>query len=1191
MWLGPFELVESIARGGMAEVFRARMPGESVDVALKVMTGELAQSDYYREQFRREVQAMAKLSHPAIATIYDLGEVGSGEANATDGRLPKGGPWLAMEYVAGESLGEYLEGCEWEVVEEVVLQLLDSLAHAHAQDIIHRDLKPSNVLVESRDGASNRAKLVDFGVARIVSPDEEAELAERERRVTGTPSYMAPEQILGRRRDQGPWTDLYALGCLVWRLVCGETPYSDPDSEVILEGHIEQELPRFEPIMRIPDGLDAWLRRMLRKRPRARFRRAADAAYGLVELSRGGSVGGSHADGGTEWAVDEEGPTTLLALEETFRELEAPTTTAETLDPAESDPFDVAPLAAEERDWESPPVPVSWRRRQASDQEFLRGAGLNLFGLRKLPVVDRESERDRLWGALREVTDANTPRAVVIDGSTGCGKSRLAEWLAERAHETGAANVLQAHCSPTEGRGPREGLGPMLARYFRTFGLEHAQIRELLERQFERLGVGGPSVYHDAAGLARIMSRADAGEGVPREPFEDASARQAALVRILRVIGHERTALLVFDDAQWAGESLEFVADLLEVDYASLPVLVVMTLAGDQNEIPDEHRKLVERIREARATERMQVGSLGADDLQRLALRLGLDRSLARDVARRSDGNPLFAIQLINDWIERGLLTRTSGGFDLRDSGEASVPDDMSDLWELRLERLLASLPDKMVDDCQLRLELAATLGDTVRHEEWVQVCERRGVPVPDESPMLDTMYRRGLAERTREGGTFAHEMLRQRVLERAEHEDRLIAHHAVCAKTLVSTYSTQALGVPLRIARHLLAAGESAEAIPYLDRAVWQALDAGRVERARRLLERHGESIDRLDGEHRVRTRLRHRILRAELLVNDGRGKEAENCIEPAIEEAEERSWDYELASALRVRVMYTVNRGKSERALRDCLRALDRIDWQEHPIETGQLYRALGRIERDRGKPEKAREAYRKAADWFETGGFFSHQADQLSSVGYTWLMEGELDRAAEALERALELAKMSGNRSVEASTRNFLGELSRRRSELEEAREQYQAAREIYQSIGDEPHIPQANLALVELAAANWQRARELLVPVIEKLPEVGLELWVPSLRLGLACVDIAQSRLGEGRQRAELAEDELAEVKTANPDTAWLGELLGDLASNAGDMKAAQIGWAVARDQWRRLENFDMAEKFDQRLPSSETSRAS
>ena len=1180
MWLGPFKLVESIAEGGMAEVFRGRMAGESTEIAIKVMTNRLARNDYYREQFRREVQAMAQMNHPAITTVYDLGEVGSAESQASRGRLPEGAPWLAMEFVEGEPLAEFLQPPEWEPLQEVLLQLLDALAHAHADNIIHRDLKPSNIIVSEEDEPL-RTKLLDFGIARIVSPDDESDGPETDDHVTGTPNYMAPEQVLGQRRAQGPWTDLYAVGCLVWRLVCGNAPFDDRDSESVLAGHVQDELPDFEPVLAIPDGLQDWLRKMLAKEPEARFRRAADAAYGLLQIAGRETL---EPTSEVENRSREDEPTvrtTLLALEESVVEESARSAGG----PASGEAFeqaDIAGVDGSDRRWTRPPIPTDWRRSRTHDRSIpLRGAGVNLFGLRKIPIVDRESERNRMWEALREVEHESDVRTVVLTGPPGCGKSRLADWLAHRAHETGAANVFRASCSPAGGQGPREGLGPMLARYFRTFGLEEYEIREVLDRRFELLGVSSASAHYDAVGIARMMARAGGAEVSGRDPFSDRDIQNRTLGRLLRRLARERTILLCLDDAQWSNESLALVNYLLGDDRLEAPILVVMTLGWERATMPDDNRALVEAISDSKETRSIGLEPLQEEDQQQLAQQLlGLDPSLAREVARRTGGNPLFAIQLVSDWIERRLLVRTTDGFELRESGEASVPEDIGDLWRLRLDRLFAALPDEDAEESQVRLELAATLGDAISRPEWEHVCKLRGVPLQETSRMLDAMFRRGLANRTRDGWNFAHDLLRKRVLERAENRDRQLAHHAVCAEGLEELYGAQALGVPDRIAQHLLAAGESTAALPYLDRAIWQALDTGRYDRAERLIEKHGEIAGRLSGEEKVRAGMRNRILRGNLNASTGRGAEALEEVESVIDDARERDWGYELASALRVRVRVTKDRGESGAAHRDCLKALGHLDWEEHPIETGQLYRLMGSIERDRGNAESARSSFQKAADWFEEGGFYAHQAAQLTSVGYTWLLEDERDRAGEAFDRALDLARDSGNRSVEAKTWNMLGELARREDDLDEARRCYQKAVDINRGINERfVQIPKGNLALVEIASRNWSKARELLAPVVEALPEFGLDVWTPGLRLGIACADAADGDFNRAFERASQTLEELEGTTIANPDIAWLGELLAELASEVGQLQCARLGWTLALEQWDRLENRQKIEEIE------------
>ena len=1181
MWLGPFKLAESIAEGGMSEVFRGRMPGEDAEIALKVMTSRLATRSFYREQFRREVQAMARLNHPAIATVYDLGEVASGEAHASEGQLPEGAPWLAMEYVDGESLGEYLEAPDWPRVEAVILELFDALAHAHADGVIHRDLKPSNVLVSRGERGEPAIKLVDFGIARILGAEGDDDTgASPDEHVPGTPEYMAPEQILGNRRSQGPWTDLYAVGCLVWRLLCGSAPFEGDDSQRVLAGHVDGELPDFEPPVAVPAELETWLEKLLAKKPTDRFRRAADAAYALMTIARGDSLEGSPEKPIEQTTDSPTARTTLAALEEGLWERVA----------GGNDPTESAEAVAQEvrREWPPPPVPVHWRRQFPEQLRIpLRGAGTNLFGLRKIPVVDREEERDRMWQTLRQSVDSSQARGLVISGSPGCGKSRLAGWLARRAHETGAANLFRVLCSPSQGRGPSEGLGPMLVRYFRTYGLDFEETRERIEGRLARLGRPSAPLRHDIPALARLMARAGGEEPARDEPFDTPAARNRAFGRLFRHLGEERLSVLVFDDVQWASESLELIDFLLNETDEPVPVLAVVTLGWETTSMPAENRALIDEITGSAASTEVGLEPLAREHQIQLARQLlGLDTDLAGEVADRTGGNPLFAIQLVGDWIERGLLVRSTGGFELRESGEASVPEDIADLWELRLERLFAALDDEVAEASQMRLEIAAVLGESVDRKEWSEACRLRGIEVEEPSPMLDAMFRRGLAERNREGWSFAHEMLRRRVLDVAGRGDRLVAHHDVCARALEEVYGAQALGIPLRIARHRLAARESAEAIPYLDRAIWQCLDTGDYERAEMLVERHDDIARRVGGEEGRRAQMRNRVLRGTLMVGTGRGEEGRELIEPVVEEARQRGWDYELASALLVRVRVLKDAGESDQAHRDCLRALGHLDWEAHPIATGQLYRAMGSIERDRGDAERARRSFEKAAEWFEEGGFYSHQAAQLSSVGYTWLLEGEYRRASEAFHRALERARRSGNRAVEAEAWNRLGELAREESNWERARECYESAIEIHRSISERnTHIPTANLALAELGAGNWSKAREILTPLVDKLSQAGFDVWNPGLRLAIACADAAEGDYDAAIERARRVHSQLEESKAANPDTAWLGEMLGRHCREE-DRECARIGWSVARDQWRQLGRDEKARACQRRLEEAE-----
>jgi serine/threonine protein kinase len=300
--LGPFELVSVIGKGGMGEVWHAIHRSQDLPVAVKVVTRKHARDPWYLEAFRSEVWAVAALDHPNILRVYDHGLV-TPEAAARSEKLVDGSPWLAMELIRGGSLTRWCGRMPWPVLSDVLLRVLDALGHAHAREVIHRDLKPGNILL------GNAVKLMDFGLAAALGgPD--GELPSQETEVVGTPAYMAPEQVKGAWRDQGAWTDLYALGCLAWTLVTGEPPFGKSPSQRVMIAQCRDDPPPLDAKVTLPPGFEGWCLRLLEKDPQARFRRAADAAWALIQLDAdSGSVGHEllpEQDGMPEYLISDD---------------------------------------------------------------------------------------------------------------------------------------------------------------------------------------------------------------------------------------------------------------------------------------------------------------------------------------------------------------------------------------------------------------------------------------------------------------------------------------------------------------------------------------------------------------------------------------------------------------------------------------------------------------------------------------------------------------------------------------------------------------------------------------------------------------------------------------------------------------------------------------------------------------------
>ena len=204
--LSRYELVEQIGRGGMSTVFRAHDPELDRIVAIKVLPSFRSEDPTFVERFRKEAQAVARLTHPNIIQVHDFGE-------------DKGFSYIVMEYVPGGTLQDYVgQRHRLTDVLRLMAPLADALEYAHKQGVVHRDIKPPNVLIDTDD----RPMLSDFGLARLM---EGSAGLTRAGSVVGTPEYMSPEQALGRPADQR--SDLYSLGIIIYQMLLGETPFRE----------------------------------------------------------------------------------------------------------------------------------------------------------------------------------------------------------------------------------------------------------------------------------------------------------------------------------------------------------------------------------------------------------------------------------------------------------------------------------------------------------------------------------------------------------------------------------------------------------------------------------------------------------------------------------------------------------------------------------------------------------------------------------------------------------------------------------------------------------------------------------------------------------------------------------------------------------------------------------------------------
>jgi tRNA A-37 threonylcarbamoyl transferase component Bud32 len=273
--IGPWELLSPLGEGGMGRVFLARRADASFDklVAVKFVHAELL-SPLLRERFAAERQALAALEHPGIARLLDGGESASGE------------PYLVLEYVEGQSLLAFATSRELSRRERLglFLQVLAAVANAHRHLVVHRDIKPANILVN----AAGEAKLLDFGVAKILTPIAEAAGATRTLLRALTPEYASPEQVLGGATTTA--TDIYSLGIVLFELLTGRRPYriATGAPEEWAEAALHQEVTRTP---ELPRDLEAIVLRALRKPAAERYPTVDAFAEDLRRFLDGRPVG------------------------------------------------------------------------------------------------------------------------------------------------------------------------------------------------------------------------------------------------------------------------------------------------------------------------------------------------------------------------------------------------------------------------------------------------------------------------------------------------------------------------------------------------------------------------------------------------------------------------------------------------------------------------------------------------------------------------------------------------------------------------------------------------------------------------------------------------------------------------------------------------------------------------------------
>jgi len=1078
-------------------------------------------------------------------------------------------------------------------VRQTLLRLLDALAHAHARGLIHRDIKPENVLLVAD---RSEVKLSDFGLAQAM---ERAAPGNREKGLVGTPRYMAPEQVRGEWRDYGPWTDFYALGCLGYSLVAGHPPFVHLTSHYDLaRAQVKEPAPPLEPRCAVPPGFEEWLRKLMAKSPTERYGRASEAAAGLRRLGAPLSTSRSSLsmapalrhltefafdvdaarDGDDEDNEDETATDPVMnSIELTLLATEAgshrPTTLAEdsTADATVSfeDMMDVDATTT----LESLPVPDDWRGDDVLSPHvpMLMGAGLALYWMRAIPLVGRSRERDLLWQAVRDVNRDGRARAALIRGPTGCGKSRLARWIAERAHEIGGCNTLKVEHSAGAGSG--SGLGSALARHYRTLGLERDQTFARIQAL---LAAEGITDEDEALALTEVVhpTQTDRDDGTRTlVHFASRAERDVVILRALRRIARNRPLVLWVDDVQDGLESLGVIRTLLSESLReTTPILVIMAVRPEGlRERPEEEQLLLE-VLGLPDVQRIELWPLTPPDTRDLVRRLlHLEGELAMQVEERTQGNPLFAMQLVGNWVDRGLLEQGTTGFRLRKGATVEIPDGLHSVWAGRMERFLET---RSVHDGPA-LELAAALGQEVEEDEWWDACDRAALtPSLD---LVDSLLDEYLASRgpggPRQGWSFVHAMLRESLERRAAEAGRMQSHHLFCAQMLEPR---QGRGVQERIGRHFTGADRHEDALAPLLEGARERLAVGDMRRAEGLLGEHDRALHGLRVPWDDARWGRSWIVRVRLAALQGDEATFTEWARRTEEYADVHGWDEIMVSLTYEQARRAARTGRIEEAWSQLLLVEMAARERDDQELLARCVLEQAEVAEARGERAEAAERYRRAVQQFQALGQGLAAAGAVLKLAEIDAREGELLRSEEYLQLASDLFASWGDLGGRARCAEVMGLTARLQGDFVSAVTCYREATVRYRGLGSaEVRRAEASLGQALVWNGEYEEAQALLETCLKWFDARDETPAAAVIHAALLPCLAKAGRWTQFDGHLEAARQLMAATGYADEDVAWSARLAGQVAGDLEDEARARSCYELSLKLFRATDRAEEA----------------
>jgi len=278
---GRYDIVGIIGAGGMGKVYKARHNLMSRMVAIKVVHPNMLTNRSTLSRFQREAEAISRLNHPNVITVYDFGLAPTA--------------YLAMDYLDGPTLGELLQDETYLDLDRglpIFMQLCAGLAHAHKNGVVHRDLKPSNIMLVDLDGQQELVKILDFGIAKLLLAESDNPLIAANNLtvqgdILGSPFYLSPEQCQAKAMDVR--SDIYSLGCIMFRTLSGHQPIEGKELMECLYNHVYTAPKRFAdvcPELNLPPAIELIIQRCLSKQRDERFQSMGELREALLAFAQ-----------------------------------------------------------------------------------------------------------------------------------------------------------------------------------------------------------------------------------------------------------------------------------------------------------------------------------------------------------------------------------------------------------------------------------------------------------------------------------------------------------------------------------------------------------------------------------------------------------------------------------------------------------------------------------------------------------------------------------------------------------------------------------------------------------------------------------------------------------------------------------------------------------------------------------------